>query len=72
MAKAAKHQEVNNAMDYSEHERTFSGFIWFTKWSAVFLAALMLAMAFGFFGGGGLVGGTLALIVICVAAWFLL
>ncbi len=72
MAKAGKHEEAKNAMDYSEHDKTYAGFIWLTKWSVIFLTALMVAMAFGFFAGGGLVGGTLALIVLCVAAWFLL
>lgn len=72
MAKAAKHHEVKNAMDYPEHERTYDGFLLVTKWSVIFLVALMLGMAFGFFGGGGLVGGTLVLIALCVIAWFLL
>jgi Bacterial aa3 type cytochrome c oxidase subunit IV len=74
MAKAAKHEDHGNAhanaMDYSEHERTYAGFLWLTKWSVIFLLALLIAMAVGFFAGGGLVGGTLLLIVLCAIAFF--
>ena len=32
-------------MDYAEHERTYRGFLTFTKFGVVFLAALMIFMA---------------------------
>ncbi|HSO48782.1 MAG TPA: aa3-type cytochrome c oxidase subunit IV [Rhizobiaceae bacterium] len=74
MAKAAKHEEHGNAhgsaMDYSEHERTYDWFIWLTKWSVIFLVALMLAMAAGFFTSAGWVGGTLLLIVLMAVSIF--
>ena len=55
-------------MDYPEHEQTYSMFLWLTKWGILFNVALLIAMAFGFFMGGGLVGGTLAFIVLMVIA----
>ena len=73
MAKAAKHEEHGthgNAMDYAEHERTYAWFLWLTKWTIIFLAALMLAMAVGFFTNGGWVGGTLLLVVLMAVSFF--
>jgi len=82
MAKAAKNAssdksekgaaEPANAMEYSEHEKTYELFIWLSKWTTVFCVALLIAMMFGFFGGGGLIGGTLALIILMVIAFFFL
>jgi hypothetical protein len=73
MAKAAKHEEHGNhgsAMDYAEHERTYAWFLWLTKWSIIFLVALMLAMAVGFFTNGGWVGGTLLLVILMIVSFF--
>jgi hypothetical protein len=81
MAKAASkttkhsttaHAAPANAMDYREHEQTYAGFLAFTKWSVILLTLLMISMAIGFFGGGGFVGGLLAMIVLSATAWFLL
>ncbi len=72
MAKAAGKLEHEAAMDYAEHVRTYENFLWLTKWVVVFCAALLVAMAAGFFGGMGLAGGTLVFIVLMVAAYFLL
>jgi hypothetical protein len=33
-------------MDYAEHERTYSGFIFFTKWGVVAVALILILMAF--------------------------
>jgi len=70
MAKKAKSAKPTNAMDYAEHEKTYDQFIKGTIWTTVFCIALLIAMAFGFFGGGGLIGGTLLLIVLMVAYYF--
>ncbi|MEM0900425.1 MAG: aa3-type cytochrome c oxidase subunit IV [Pseudomonadota bacterium] len=60
-----------NVMDYPEHERTYDFFVVGAKWLTIFCCALLLAMAFGFFAGGGLFGGTVVLIGLMVIAYFL-
>jgi len=72
MAKKAKTAKPANAMDYGEHDKTYDQFIKGSVWTTVFCIALLIAMAFGFFGGGGLIGGTIALIVLMVACYFAL
>ena len=72
MAKKAASKTPANAMDYPEHERTYDGFIKMSVWGTVFCVALLVAMAFGFFGGGGLIGGTLALVILMAAFYFAL
>lgn len=74
MAKATKtaKKQPANAMDYPEHEKTYDLFIKMSVWGTVFCVALMIAMAFGFFGGGGAIGGTLLFIILCAASYFAL
>ena len=72
MAKKAASKTPANAMDYPEHERTYDGFIKMSIWGTYFCVALLVAMAFGFFVGGGLIGGTLLLILLLVAGYFAL
>jgi len=55
-------------MDYPQHESTYSLFLLITKWGIIANCALLVAMAVGFFLGGGLVGGTLTFIVLMIAA----
>ena len=55
-------------MDYPQHEQTYSMFLLPTKWGILFNVALLLAMAVGFFMGGGLVGGTLVFIILMILA----
>jgi len=55
-------------MDYPQHEQTYSMFLLLTKWGILFNVALLLAMAVGFFMGGGLVGGFLVFVVLMVLA----
>ena len=55
-------------MDYPQHEQTYSMFLLLTKWGILFNVALLLAMAVGFFMGGGLVGGILVFIVLMIIA----
>jgi len=74
MAKKTKEvsQPPENAMDYPEHERTYSTFIKLALWTTAICVALLVAMAFGFFGGGGLIGGTLVFIILMIAGFFAL
>ncbi len=55
-------------MDYPQHENTYSMFLWLTKWGVLFNIALLVAMAVGFFMGGGFIGGVLSFIVLMVVA----
>lgn len=63
--------ELGAPMDYNEHEKTYAGFTTVFKWGTVALAALMVAMAFGFFVGG-FFSGLIVFILVCAAAWFIL
>ncbi|MEL7429790.1 MAG: aa3-type cytochrome c oxidase subunit IV, partial [Pseudomonadota bacterium] len=56
MAKKSESKTPANAMDYPEHENTYDAFIKLSIWTTVFCVARLVAMAFGFFGGGGLIG----------------
>ena len=64
--------ETGAPMDYNEHEKTYNMFIAGTKYGTMLLIALMLAMAAGFFGGAGFLGGILVFLIILVAGIFLL
>ncbi|MEM9331986.1 MAG: aa3-type cytochrome c oxidase subunit IV [Pseudomonadota bacterium] len=72
MAKKSQEKVPANAMDYPEHERTYESFLKFSIWTTAGCVALLIAMAFGFFGGGGLIGGTLAFIILMVICFFVL
>lgn len=71
-AMAKKATKVKSAMDYPEHEKTYKAFLSLSVWTIVVCVALLVAMAFGFFGGGGLIGGTLLFLVMVAAAYFAL
>lgn len=60
--------EEGAPMDYPQHEETYSMFLLLTKWGILFNVALLLAMAVGFFMGGGLVGGILVFILLMIVA----
>ena len=64
--------ETGAPMDYKEHEKTYDLFIAGTKYGSAIIIALMIAMAAGFFGGAGFLGGTFIWIVLSVAGIFLL
>ena len=59
-------------MDYPEHEKTYSGFVQLTKYISLFCAALLVAMAFGFFTSAGFFSATVLFIAICGIGWYLL
>ena len=60
--------EVAAEMDYPEHEETYALFLAVTKWGIIVVTVLLIAMAIGFFGGGGLFGGGIAFLVLMIAA----
>lgn len=62
----------DNAMDYSEHDKTYDLFLWLSKWTVVGCVALLIAMMIGFYAGGGLFGGSLVFVVLMVVAFFLI
>ncbi len=59
-------------MDYDAHDKTYAGFLRLFKWSTAACLALMIAMAVGFFAGGGLVGGTIVFVILTAVAIALL
>lgn len=64
--------EMGAKMDYSEHEKTYSLFIHLVKYGSLFCVALVVAMAFGFFAGGGFISSTILFALLCVVGAFLL
>jgi hypothetical protein len=58
--------EVGAPMDYREHEKTYGMFLHGAKFLTVVVAALLIAMAAGFFGHAGLLGGVLIFLVLTV------
>lgn len=63
--------ETGAPMDYREHEKTYSMFLEGAKLLSVFVGALLIAMAAGFFGHAGLLGGFLIFAVLIVAGVFM-
>ena len=75
MAKKAAKKEDKvpaNAMDYPEHEKTYEMFIKLSIWTTALCVILLIAMAFGFYAGGGLIGGTLLFVILTIATYFAL
>ena len=64
--------ETGAQMDYPEHDRTYAGFVALAKYGSLFCAALLVAMAFGFFTSAGFFSATILLILICAVGWFIL
>ncbi|MCQ8780834.1 aa3-type cytochrome c oxidase subunit IV [Mangrovibrevibacter kandeliae] len=58
-------------MDYPQHEATYELFLATFKWGAIFVIALMLGMAVGLVGSGGIFGGLFTFIVALVVAYVL-
>lgn len=59
-----------NAMEYTEHERTFGRFIRMTKVGVMLAITLVVCLALVGFGGGGgkIVGGLMVLVSLVAAA----
>ena len=65
--------ELGADMDYAEHDKTYSGFLALAKYGSLVIAALLIAMAFGFFAsGGGFFSATVVFILVCAVGFFLL
>lgn len=64
--------ELGAEMDYSEHEKTYSLFLGLTKYGTLATAALLIAMAFGFFTSAGFISSTILFILICAVGGYLL
>lgn len=64
--------ETGAAMDYREHEKTYAMFLAGAKYGTLIVVALMVAMAAGFFGHAGLLGGLLVFIIFSLLGAFLL
>lgn len=64
--------ETGAAMDYAEHEKTYSGFIALAKYGALACAALLIAMAFGFFTSAGFFSSLILMVLIVVIGAILL
>lgn len=64
--------EVGAEMDYRQHNKTYDGFLALTKYGTLGCVVLMVAMAVGFFAGGGFFGGLLVFIVLNIAGFLLL
>ena len=64
--------ETGAKMDYEEHERSYAFFVNFTKYSSLVIAAILIAMAFGFFTTAGFFSIVILFVVICaVGIWLL-
>jgi hypothetical protein len=64
--------ELGAAMDYSEHNATYSLFVSLAKWGAIVCIALLAAMAFGFYTSAGFISATILFLGILILAYFLL
>ena len=60
--------ETGAAMDYSEHEKTYSLFLAGAKYGTIHLVTLLIAMAAYFFTGAGAILSVLLFIVLSIGA----
>lgn len=64
--------ELGANMDYAEHEKTFRLFLGLTKYVALVTAALLIAMAFGFFTSAGFISATILFVLLNAVGAFIL
>lgn len=64
--------ETGAPMNYNEHEKTYDMFISGAKYSTAILAALLIAMAAGFFTTAGFFGGFIVFVVLSILGIFVL
>ena len=64
--------ELGAKMDYAEHDKTYGRFLSLAKYGALFCAALLVAMAFGFFTSAGFISATILLVLICAVGFFVM
>ena len=64
--------ELSAEMDYAEHEKTYALFLTLAKYGSLICAALLIAMAFGFFTSAGFISATILFFIICAVGGYLL
>ncbi len=64
--------ELGAEMDYAEHEKTFAIFVALTKFGSLVCAALLIAMAFGFYTAAGFFSALILFFLICAIGWAVL
>ncbi|MCO5064963.1 MAG: aa3-type cytochrome c oxidase subunit IV [Rhizobiaceae bacterium] len=64
--------EVGASMDYAEHDKTYHMFLALAKYGSLFCAALLIAMAFGFFTSAGFISSIILFVLVCLVGGFLL
>lgn len=64
--------ELGAEMDYREHEKTYNVFLGLAKYTTLATAALLIAMAFGFFTTAGFFSAAILFVLICALGAFLL
>lgn len=64
--------ETGAEMDYAEHDKTYNLFLGMAKYVSLFCAALLIAMAFGFYTSAGFFSATLLFLIICAVGAFIL
>ena len=57
--------EMGAKMDYEQHNQTYSLFITLTKYAVIVIAALLIAMTFGFFAHGGFIASGILFVILC-------
>lgn len=64
--------ETGAEMDYPQHEHTYKLFLGLTKYGSLHVAALLIAMAFGFFTSAGFFSSLVLFILIsAIGVWAL-
>jgi hypothetical protein len=64
--------EMGAKMDYPEHEKTYRLFVGLAKYGSLHVAALLIAMAFGFFTSAGFFSSLILFILISMIGVYLL
>jgi hypothetical protein len=64
--------ELGADMDYAEHDRTYHMFVSLAKYGSLFCAAVLIAMAFGFFTTAGFFSALILFVVILAIGGFIL
>lgn len=62
--------ETSAGMDYPEHQRSYDRFLALTKYSALTVVALLIAMAFGFFTNAGFISAVILFVLITAVGAF--
>lgn len=63
--------ETGAAMDYSEHEKTYAGFLAGAKYGTIATIGLMIAMAVFFFTGAGALVSFLVFLILSIGGGIL-